>query len=170
MVTILSVAFTPPTGMTHERTTSPLKCTEQAPHCAMPHPYFVPVRPTCSRITHSNGVVGSTSMLCDCPLMVRATICPPAHPPVSFPCRQLARERLLCWRDFCKRASMQSLTILNKARHRNSVNRHGCRRWAKVLWTRFVYNLLFTPTSRVPSARDTNTLEGDRGGCTEDLP
>jgi hypothetical protein len=33
------------TGATHERTASPLICTVQAPHCAMPHPYFVPVRP-----------------------------------------------------------------------------------------------------------------------------
>src|SRR5262245_46657048 len=61
----------------------------------MPQPYFVPVRPTCSRITQSSGVVGSTSILCDCPLMVSATICPPAHPPVSFSCRQLARDFLL---------------------------------------------------------------------------
>src|SRR3984885_8056738 len=49
------------TGATHERTASPLICTVQAPHCAMPQPYLVPVSPSCSRITHSNGVDGSTS-------------------------------------------------------------------------------------------------------------
>src|SRR4051794_25935695 len=58
----------------------------------MPQPYFVPVSPTCSRMTHSNGVVGSTSTLCDFPLMVSAAMKPtsPAHPPVSVR-RQLAR-------------------------------------------------------------------------------
>src|ERR1700741_923068 len=60
MVTIRSVAFTPPTGMTQERTTSPLMCTEHAPHWATPQPYFVPVRPTGSRITQSSGVSSST--------------------------------------------------------------------------------------------------------------
>ena len=46
---------------TQERTATPSMCTVQAPHCAMPQPYLVPVRPTCSRITHSSGVLGSTS-------------------------------------------------------------------------------------------------------------
>src|SRR5207244_4424250 len=49
------------TGTEHERIGTPLTCTVQAPHCAMPQPYLVPVRPTCSRMTHSRGVVGSTS-------------------------------------------------------------------------------------------------------------
>src|SRR5580692_9984150 len=48
-------------GTWQERTASPLICTVQAPHCAMPQPYLVPVSPSCSRITHSNGVDGSTS-------------------------------------------------------------------------------------------------------------
>ena len=38
-------------------------CTVQAPHCAMPQPYFVPVMPMLSRITHSSGVSGSMSTL-----------------------------------------------------------------------------------------------------------
>src|SRR2546430_13736734 len=59
MVTILSAAFRVPTGMEQERRTSPLICTEQAPHCATPQPYLVPVRPTCSRITQSRGVSAS---------------------------------------------------------------------------------------------------------------
>src|SRR4029077_3581860 len=59
MVTILSVAFTVPTGIEQERCTSPLMCTEQAPHCATPQPYLVPVRPTCSRMTHRSGVSAS---------------------------------------------------------------------------------------------------------------
>src|SRR5436190_15896280 len=37
----------------------------------MPQPYFVPVRPTCSRITHKSGVFGSTSTCCALPLMLR---------------------------------------------------------------------------------------------------
>src|SRR2546426_4503200 len=59
MVTILSPAFSVPTGIEQERRTSPLICTEQAPHCATPQPYLVPVRPTCSRITQSRGVSAS---------------------------------------------------------------------------------------------------------------
>src|SRR4051812_13414404 len=59
------------TGTEQDLCTSPLMCTEQAPHCAMPHPYLVPVRPTCSRITHSSGVFGSTSTCCVLPLMLR---------------------------------------------------------------------------------------------------
>ena len=51
------------TGITQERTAAPSMCTVQAPHCATPQPYLVPVRPTCSRITHSSGVLGSTSTL-----------------------------------------------------------------------------------------------------------
>src|SRR5437870_10161040 len=74
MVTILSAAFSVPTGMEQERRTSPLICTEQAPHCAMPQPYLVPVRPTCSRITQSRGVVGSTSTSWDLPLIVRRMV------------------------------------------------------------------------------------------------
>src|SRR5207245_8678123 len=49
------------TGCTHERTALPFTCTVHDPHSAIPHPYFVPVRPIVSRITHSRGVSGSTS-------------------------------------------------------------------------------------------------------------
>src|SRR5690349_470839 len=59
MVTILSVGLTDESGTEQERITSPLMCTEQAPHCAMPQPNLVPVSPICSRITHSSGVSGS---------------------------------------------------------------------------------------------------------------
>src|SRR5262245_39871377 len=59
------------TGSEQERTASPSTCTVHAPHWAIPQPYLVPVRPTFSRITHNNGVSGSTSTLWDCPLMVR---------------------------------------------------------------------------------------------------
>src|SRR4030095_2219323 len=55
------------TGVTHERTASPLRCTVQQPHTAMPHPYFVPVRPRWSRRTHKIGVVGSTSTVVGAP-------------------------------------------------------------------------------------------------------
>src|SRR4030081_3241609 len=59
MVTIRSLALTLPPGIEHDRRTSPLICTEHAPHCATPQPYLVPVRPTCSRMTHSRGVSAS---------------------------------------------------------------------------------------------------------------
>src|SRR5882672_6450843 len=59
------------TGIEHERTGRPFMCTVQAPHCATPQPYLVPVRPTCSRIAHSRGVVGSTFTSLVFPLIVR---------------------------------------------------------------------------------------------------
>src|SRR5882672_3074973 len=67
----------------HERTTWPLRCTEQAPHWATPQPYLVPVRPTCSRSTHSRGVLGSTSTWVDFPLRVKRAI---ACSPLSVVC------------------------------------------------------------------------------------
>src|SRR5215468_2280559 len=53
--------------MEHERCNSPLMCTEQAPHCATPQPYLVPVSPTCSRRTQSSGVSPSTFTSKDLP-------------------------------------------------------------------------------------------------------
>src|SRR5579864_3971406 len=49
------------TGVLHDRPGRPSRCTVQAPHCATPQPYLVPVRPICSRNTQSRGVEGSTS-------------------------------------------------------------------------------------------------------------
>src|SRR6187455_1146125 len=80
MVTILSLGFTAESGTEQERCTSPLMCTEQAPHCATPQPYLVPVRPTCSRITHNSGVSGSACTSRTLPLML------------SFAMRSLAKD------------------------------------------------------------------------------
>src|SRR5438552_2666012 len=67
------------TGMTQERTALPSTCTVHAPHCATPHPYLVPVRPTSSRMAHSSGVLGLTLTSIDLPLIVkRAMALPPA--------------------------------------------------------------------------------------------
>jgi hypothetical protein len=49
------------TGTVQDRTGRSFKCTVQAPHRAMPQPYFVPVKPSCSRRAHSRGMSGSTS-------------------------------------------------------------------------------------------------------------
>src|SRR5262245_45643011 len=49
------------TGCEHERTALPFTCTVHDQHSPIPHPYFVPVSPIVSRITHSRGVSGSTS-------------------------------------------------------------------------------------------------------------
>src|SRR4051812_50117381 len=49
-------------------------CTVHAPHWATPQPYFVPVRPTCSRSTQRSGVLGSTSTTVDLPLRVKRAI------------------------------------------------------------------------------------------------
>src|SRR5438067_6943481 len=70
IVTILSVGLTPLTGNEQDRMTAPLRCTEQAPHWATPQPYLVPVNPTCSRMTHSKGVLSSTLTSYALPLML----------------------------------------------------------------------------------------------------
>src|SRR6202165_3766940 len=58
------------TGAEQERNVCPSTWTVRAPHCAMPHPYLVPVRPTSSRMTHSSGVSGSPSNSRRVPLML----------------------------------------------------------------------------------------------------
>src|SRR5437763_16123744 len=63
------------TGSEHERVATPLMCTVQAPHCAMPQPYLVPVMPSESRSTQSKGVSGSTSTLWVRPLIDRDAMC-----------------------------------------------------------------------------------------------
>src|SRR3954470_23628470 len=55
-------------GVTHERRGWPFRCTVQAPHCATPQPYLVPVSLSSSRKTHSKGVSASTSTLTFLPL------------------------------------------------------------------------------------------------------
>src|SRR5688572_12027346 len=60
MVTTLAPS-TADTCIWQERTADPLMWTVQAPQKPAPQPYFVPVNPTWSRITHSRGVLGSVS-------------------------------------------------------------------------------------------------------------
>src|SRR5262245_33071857 len=67
------------TAVTQERVGLPSRCTVQAPHCAIPPPNFVPVRPRVSRKTQSSGVSGLTSTLCCLPLTFREII---SRPPV----------------------------------------------------------------------------------------
>src|ERR1700716_853570 len=43
------------TGITQGRTGAPSICIVQAPHAPMPQPNLLPVRPRCSRTTHSSG-------------------------------------------------------------------------------------------------------------------
>src|SRR5215475_13117788 len=60
-------------GVTHERIGDPLLCTVQAPQSDMPHPNFVPVRPSVSRKTQSSGMAAGTSTDCGLPLSVNWT-------------------------------------------------------------------------------------------------
>src|SRR6266542_3696096 len=57
------------TGMTQDRLGTPSRCTVQAPHNATPQPNLVPFIPSRSRNTHSNGMSGGASTLCDFPLI-----------------------------------------------------------------------------------------------------
>ncbi len=59
------------TGVTHERTGWPSRCTVQAPHRAAPQPNLVPVMSRLSRMTQSRGVTGSASTLWVLPLICR---------------------------------------------------------------------------------------------------
>src|SRR3989441_4770332 len=58
------------TGRTQVRVATPSKWTVHAPHCAMPQPNFVPVRPRVSRSTQSSGVSGLSVTERDLPLTV----------------------------------------------------------------------------------------------------
>src|SRR5262249_52194180 len=60
-------------GVMHERVASPLMCTVQAPHKAIPQPNFVPVMFKVSRRTHKSGICGSTSTVVDLPFSVKVT-------------------------------------------------------------------------------------------------
>ena len=65
------VIFAPssaPIGTEQERIGMPSICTVQAPHCAIPQPNFVPVRPITSRNTQRSGVSGSILTCRDVPL------------------------------------------------------------------------------------------------------
>src|SRR5437660_11818023 len=62
------------TGATQDLTASPLRWTVQAPHCAMPQPYLVPVKPRLSRKTQSRGVEGSTSTFTRCRFTLKEII------------------------------------------------------------------------------------------------
>src|SRR5712671_5424484 len=57
----------PPIGTTQDRIAVPFTWTVQAPHCAMPQPNLVPVKPITSRNTQRRGVSGSMSTCLDAP-------------------------------------------------------------------------------------------------------
>src|ERR1700704_2848458 len=82
---VIRLAPTAFTRVTHERMGCPSRCTVHAPHNAMPQPNLVPVRPSVSRSTHSNGMSGSTSTSVSLPLTLSLIIAPPApeHPRTS---------------------------------------------------------------------------------------
>src|SRR5439155_25376971 len=61
------------TGKVHERSGLPSRSTVQAPHCATPQPYLVPVKPIASRRTHKSGVSPSTSTWCVPPFTLIVT-------------------------------------------------------------------------------------------------
>src|SRR5262249_43576404 len=71
---VTSAPSRPPIGTAQERMACPFTCTVQAPHWAIPQPYFVPVSPTSSRKTQSSGVSLSTSSRCEVPLTLMVTM------------------------------------------------------------------------------------------------
>src|SRR5206468_10814979 len=107
MVTILSPGFMSLIRTEQERRTSPLMCTEQAPHCATPQPYFVPVRPACSRITQRSGVSASACTSRTLPLILsfamdvllkpdgESYMRKPGHPRYPTPLAMSAAHRII---------------------------------------------------------------------------
>ena len=78
------------------RTATPSMCTVQAPHTAMPQPYFVPRRLSESRTTHNRGMSGGTSTVVDWPFTVSLKLMalPPErerwmHPDLALRSRKL---------------------------------------------------------------------------------
>src|SRR5262245_30396748 len=65
------------------RTALPSTCTVQAPHRPAPQPYLVPVSPTWSRMTQSNGVLAAASTDTCRPFSVNETMNPPCGADVS---------------------------------------------------------------------------------------
>jgi hypothetical protein len=59
------------TGVLQERCAWPSTWTVHAPHNPIPQPNLVPVKPSVSRRTQSNGIWGTTSTFCRCPLTVK---------------------------------------------------------------------------------------------------
>jgi hypothetical protein len=60
-------------GVTQDLTASPLMCTVQAPHTAMPQPYLVPRRLRTSRTTHRSGMSNGTSKVVGRPFTINLT-------------------------------------------------------------------------------------------------
>src|SRR5258706_1443291 len=58
-------------GVMQERVATPSRCTVHAPQSAIPHPNFVPVRPSSSRSVHNRGISAGTSTVTDLPLTFR---------------------------------------------------------------------------------------------------
>src|SRR6267378_4642095 len=79
------------TGVTHDRLGIPSRCTVQAPQSATPQPNFVPFMPSTSRSTHSKGMSGDTSTVCDLPLIFSVAIAIP--PGRQFHCIWQATAR-----------------------------------------------------------------------------
>src|SRR5207302_4808508 len=82
---VIGRAPTVETGVTHDRVASPPRCTVHAPHCAIPQPNLVPVKPSVSRNTQSSGMSPGTLTRWDWPLTERvksgmgAPLCGPSQ-------------------------------------------------------------------------------------------
>jgi hypothetical protein len=99
----MSLPTTSPTVMPHERTGRLPISTVQAPHCWIPQPYLVPVRPTVSRIAQSSGVSSSTSTNRFLPLIFNSVISFSYNKVVELfaPEKQNQKVKLMFQTSFC---------------------------------------------------------------------
>jgi len=74
---VMSLLATSPTVMPQESTGRLPISTVHAPHCWIPQPNLVPVKPTVSRNAQSNGVSGSRLRVCCFSLIFNVVILPP---------------------------------------------------------------------------------------------
>src|SRR5258708_4243319 len=88
---VIGLPATAATGIEQDRVGTPSIWTVQAPHCAMPQPNLVPVRPMVSRSTHRSGVDSSTSTLWDWPLMDSEIILNPPIPSLIDEAKNIGR-------------------------------------------------------------------------------
>src|SRR2546426_5964783 len=138
------------TGVMHERTGFPSRWIVHAPHKARPQPNFVPVIPSTSRSTQSNGVSSSTSTLRALPLIVS----------VCAICRSSRRRRAQNVAPPCRVYVIRFLLCLNRHRYESwsadaRMAIDGCSHQRLAL-------LSFPHASHTSSARDVSLL---RSGC-----
>src|ERR1700720_3248742 len=124
---VISLPWRADSGSTQDRVGTPRTCTVHAPHCAAPHPNFVPFRSRTSRNTHSRGMSGGTSTVAAFPLTLRVTVMGFSSPPTT-------RQQCAACQPRCRWASKKSCPPLRIVACSASIptSHRGCERMPAV--------------------------------------